>query len=94
MVHIKLQISPELYYTSYANVSNIINGLKARKMNITTRLRYYVETAFYTFVMYNGSGNTCYDYRIDLPNVMVEISNFDFDVRESSDKDFVPNGLI
>lgn len=91
----KLQISPESYYKSYANVSNIINGLKACRMNATTRLRYHVETAFYTsFVMYNGSGNICYDYHIDLLNVTVEISNFDFDVRESSDKDFVPNGLI
>lgn len=39
----------------HVSVSNVINGLKARKMNVTTRTRYRVETTLYaSFVMYNG----------------------------------------
>lgn len=85
----KLQVSPESHRRSHASVRNVINGLKARKMNVTTRPRYRVEMALYaSFVMYNSSGNTCQGHHIDLLNATMEISNFDFDVREASDKDF------
>ncbi|XP_032686292.1 ionotropic receptor 25a-like [Odontomachus brunneus] len=58
-------------------------------MNVTVRPRYRVVTAITApFVMYNGSTDSFYGYCIDLLNAMSRICGFDYDLAESSDKEF------
>jgi len=59
---------------SHASVSNAINSLKARKMNVNeAAVTLYSNDVYALFVTYNSSSNTFYGYCINLLNAMVQI---------------------
>jgi len=61
---------------SHASVSNAINGLKARKMNVNeaaVTLYSNNRIIYALFVTYNSNSNTFYSYCINLLNAMVQI---------------------
>lgn len=58
-------------------------------MNVTARPRYRVSVALEEpFVMYNSSGDSMYGYCIDFLDAMANVLDCDYDVKESSDKQF------